>query len=135
MKGPGSCSGSMNIACVKLPKLEPPHRKPHNLRTNDIAQSTLLHPHSWPPAILWVKDMPPQAHSAHMQTPFQRLCINYVHRLQKTYQFAALDIPTSKHCVHTENGKLLRRQMNAPALMCGRDAQNRNLYSATSLTV
>lgn len=77
-----------------------------------------LHPHSWPPGIYRAKDMPPQAQSAHIQTPSQRLGLNHFHWLQRAYQLAAPEIPTSKHCVRSENGKQLRRQMNARALVC-----------------
>lgn len=53
----------------------------------------------------------------HIQTPFQRSgVINYFHWLRRTYQFAAFEILTSKYWVCRENGKQLKRQMNAHAL-------------------
>lgn len=76
--------------------------------------------HSWLPVIYTVKEIPPQVPKcAYSDTisPFQRSgVINYFHWLQRTYPFAALEIPTSKYRVCKENGKQLKRQMNAHVL-------------------
>lgn len=92
-------------------------QSPNHWHSTKCSSSIL---HSWLPVIYTVKEIPPQvpkcAYSDSI-SPFQRSgVINYFHWLQRTYPFAALEIPTSKYRVCRENGKQLKRQMNAHVL-------------------